>query len=183
MNNIEIDFIFPCTNCLLLTAMFILLAGALITTAMMSATTAFIVSTDTPPIAIKMPERPLTYTQLETLFYHTSAVTKMTIRTRLRIDFWFMPCAYLFLLCLGFYIKLNAAFNDSWNTPLSYIVYLPLLSWLFDLIENITAIKILDELTHTNAKVMYISSILKWLTVFVFIGFLLALLVTKTIES
>ena len=182
MNNIEISFIFPCTNCLLLTAMFILLAGALITMSMMSATTGFIYTNGTPMQRIKIPEWPMKYPALENLFLNTSEVTKQTIRSRLKIDFYFMPCAYLFLLCLGFYTQLNLDTETFLENIFNYIIYLPMCSWVFDIGENILALKQLNELSKPAASWLYAASICKWASVFIYVGFLAILVVVKLLQ-
>ena len=118
-------------------------------------------------------ELPYSFSRFKNLIGHISEKTKDTVRMSLRMDYYFMPFAYLFLFFGGWYMMqrhhLFALHPDNYK-----ILFLPFAAWLMDIVENKLAFACLANLTKTNSRLLLFASIIKWLLIF---GYLVLLFV------
>ena len=96
---------------------------------------------------------------------------KQYVRMNLKLDYYFMPFAYLLLFFGGWYIMqrhhLLSLHHEYYN-----ILFIPFAAWLFDIIENKMALSCLEKLTQSKSRLLFLASLIKWLLVF---GYIIAL--------
>jgi hypothetical protein len=159
---------------LLLWLMLICFSGACLTGGLMMVISRFFLDKDGRKFSIMAFELPLSFNKFKTLTGNISIATKDTVRMNLRLDYFFMPFAYLFLLFTGWYLlhRFNCRITVC---AYYYILFVPFTAWLFDILENLMAFACLTELTKTKAVLLFIFSLLKWILIIGYLLFLLAL--------
>jgi hypothetical protein len=93
---------------------------------------------------------------------------------QLKIDYYFMPFAYGFLLLAGSFVHWTYASRGLNFDSLFLLVWLPLVAWLFDIIENKLIAASLNNFTGSGKAGILIFSSAKW---FIALGCLVACVV------
>ena len=86
----------------------------------------------------------------------------------LKLDYYFMPFAYLLLLFGGWFV-LHQQFVFGEN-DYYYFLLTPLVAWIFDILENKIAYSSIKSVTKAKTRVLFVVALLKWLLI---IGYLL----------
>lgn len=81
-------------------------------------------------------ELPWSSTKFQDIISGMSTQTKDTVRMQLHADNYFMPFMYLFLFFCGCYMILCYNTNDMAGGPSGYILWVPFIAWLLDIVEN-----------------------------------------------
>ena len=113
-------------------------------------------------------ELPYSFSRFKKLIGNISANTKDTVRMSLRMDYYFMPFAYLFLFFGGWYIMQRHHLFEL-NPNNSKILWMPFIAWMMDIVENKIAFACLDGLTKAKSWSLFAVSTVKWLLVFGYI--------------
>lgn len=116
-------------------------------------------------------ELPFSFTRFKNIIDDISEKTKDIVRMNLKLDYKFMPFAYLFLFFGGWYI-MQRHHLFSLNDEYYKILFFPFIAWLMDIVENMLALECLVKLTKTNSRLLFFVSLVKWLIIF---GFLVML--------
>jgi len=116
-------------------------------------------------------ELPYSFTRFKNLLGNLSANTKDTVRMNLKMDYKFMPFAYLFLFFGGWYI-MQRHHLFSVNGDYYKILFFPFIAWVMDILENMLALECLVKPTKTNSRLLFFASLLKWLIIFTFLVWL-----------
>ncbi len=118
-------------------------------------------------------ELPYSFTRFTKIMNNLSDKTKDTVRMNLKLDYYFMPFAYLFLFFGGWYI-MQRHHLFSLNSEYYKILYMPLAAWVMDIVENKLAFACLENGTKTNSRLLLFVSLIKWVLIF---GYLILLFI------
>lgn len=113
-------------------------------------------------------ELPYSFRRFRNIVDHISEKTKDTVRMNLKLDFKFMPFAYLFLFFGGWYI-MQRHHLFFLNDEVYKILFFPFIAWLMDAVENMLALECLVKLTKTNSRLLFFASTVKWLIIFAYL--------------
>jgi hypothetical protein len=118
-------------------------------------------------------ELPYSFTKFKNIIENISDKTKDAVRMNLKLDYFFMPFAYLFLFFGGLYMlhRQHLLLQDS---NAYKILWLPFAAWLFDIMENMLSVLCLEKLTQTKSRLLFFVSLVKWIVIY---GFLILLYV------
>jgi hypothetical protein len=109
-------------------------------------------------------ELPYSFTKFKGIIDNITDKTKDTVRMNLKMDYYFMLFAYFFLFFAGWYI-LRHQQNLLQEGNIYNMLWIPFAAWLFDILENKMAFACLEKLTKTNARLLLIFSLIKWLLI------------------
>ncbi len=112
-------------------------------------------------------ELPFSFTKFKGIVDNTTDNTKETIRMSLKMDYYFMLFAYSFLFFAGWYVLQQQPLMQGSN--IYKFLWMPFAAWFFDVLENTTASACLEKLTKTNARLLFIFSLIKWLLIVVYV--------------
>src|SRR5215218_1744864 len=104
-------------------------------------------------------ELPYSFTRFKNIVDHISDKTKDTVRMNLKMDYKFMPFAYLFLFFGGWYI-MQRHHLFALNSDYYKILFFPFAAWLMDIVENKLAFACLEKLTKTNSRLLFFVSLI-----------------------
>lgn len=101
-----------------------------------------------------------------------SATSLNMLRKTLVWDYAFMPFFYLALVSItSLLLRHSSGFTNGWAQFLTLLRWLPLLGWLFDVMENSLSLSVLRNYTagaksigSGSVSLMYAGSVLKWFT-------------------
>ena len=119
---------------------------------------------------------PVSYKAFTTLLGNLSAKTKDTVRLHQRLDLYFMTFIYLCLFFGGWYVlHLRQVYKYD---PYAYdLLWMPLLIWLMDYLENQLVRRCLHLPTVSYSRLLLIFSLLKWLFLFSYLVVVLLVLI------
>jgi hypothetical protein len=123
-------------------------------------------------------ELPYSFSRFKSLIGNISEKTKDTVRMSLRMDYYFMPFAYLFLFFGGWYIMQRHHLFEL-NPNHFKILWMPFIAWVMDITENKIAFACLGGLTKAKSWSLFFVSAVKWLLVFGYIVLLFVIDWTK----
>jgi hypothetical protein len=89
--------------------------------------------------------------------------TKQAVKWQLQVDYYFMPFAYLFIVFTGLLAHWKNELSADRFDQLYLLVWLPLVAWLFDIIENNLVADALTSQEKSNKGYIFIISMTKWL--------------------
>ncbi len=158
---------------LLLWLMFVCFLGVFISGWAMSVMSRFFLTDKGRKFSIIDFELPYSFKRFKEIIDHISEKTKDTVRMNLKLDYYFMPFAYLLLFFGGWYI-MQRHHLLSLHHEYYKILFIPFAAWLFDIIENKMALSCLEKLTQTKSRFLFLASLIKWLLVF---GYIIALFI------
>ncbi len=113
-------------------------------------------------------ELPLSFTRFKGIIDNTTDNTKDTVRMNLKMDYLFMLFAYLFLFFGGWYV-LQQQQPLLQGSNIYKLLWMPFAAWFFDVLENTMALACLEKITKTNARMLFIFSLIKWLLIIVYV--------------
>jgi hypothetical protein len=116
-------------------------------------------------------ELPYSFTRFKNIIDNLSDNTKDTVRMNLKLDYKFMPFAYLFLFFGGWYIMQRHQLFAV-NAEYHKVLFFPFIAWVMDILENMLALECLVKMTKTNSRLLFFASLLKWLIIFTFLVWL-----------
>lgn len=167
----ELCFNIPgCTDQLLGALMFLLGCGLVLFSAVMKLLYPFLQDKDGKKVSVLKLEWPQKFTELEKMLDSLSPKAKDIIRWSLKLDFIWMAFLYLLMACLAGWVW-RCSGTAKWL--LAWSCWLPFITWLFDILENITTLSVLKDPEKTTARAMGTCSLLKWLTAAAYTLFLL----------
>lgn len=158
---------------LLLWLMLLCFLGCCVTLWPMLVMSKFFLRKDGSRFSILLFQLPLSVSKFKTLVDTITSRTKDTIRMNLKLDYFFMPFAYLLLLFGGWFTlhRQQYSFVDS---DYYKLLFIPLFAWVFDILENKLAYSCIKSVTTTRARILFVVSLMKWILI---IGYLIVLLV------
>ena len=119
---------------------------------------------------------PFSHKAFTTLLGHVSPKTKDTVRLHQRLDRYFMTFIYPCLFFGGWYVlHLRQVYKYD---PYAYdLLWLPLLIWLMDYLENQLVLRCLRSPTVSQSRLLLIFSLLKWLFLISYLVVVLLILI------
>lgn len=132
----------------------------------------FFLRKDGSQFSILLFQLPLSISKFQSLVDNISGRTKDTVRMNLKLDYYFMPFIYLLLLFGGWYVLHRQQFSFA-DSDYYKLLFVPLLAWVFDILENKTALASIKSVTKTGTRTLFIVALLKWVLI---IGYLLGIL-------
>lgn len=91
--------------------------------------------------------------------------TKQAVIWQLKVDYFFMPFAYVSLLIAGCFVHLKQGNTNAWFSETYLLAWLPLVAWLFDIIENKLIRLAITSLNKNVKMLILLFSATKWLIV------------------
>jgi hypothetical protein len=119
---------------------------------------------------------PVSYKAFTALLGNLSAKTKDTVRLHQRLDLYFMTFMYPCLFFGGWYVlHLRQVYKYD---PYAYdLLWMPLLIWLMDYLENQLVRRCLRLSTVSYSRLLLIFSLLKWFFLFSYLVVVLLVLI------
>ena len=154
---------------LLLWLMLLCFLGCCVTLWPMLVMSKFFLRKDGSRFSILLFLLPLSVSKFQTLVDTITGRTKDTIRMNLKLDYFFMPFAYLLLLFGGWFTLHRQQFSFA-NSDYYKLLFIPLVAWVFDIVENRIAYSCIKSVTTTKARILFVVSLLKWILI---IGYLI----------
>lgn len=158
----------PGFSSLLLWLMLLCFLGCCVTLWPMLIMTQFFLRKDGSRFSILLFQLPLSISRFQSLVNDINGNTKDTVKMNLKLDYYFMPFAYLLLLFGGWFV-LHQQFVFGEN-DYYYFLLTPLVAWIFDILENKIAYSSIKSVTKAKTRVLFVVALLKWLLI---IGYLL----------
>jgi hypothetical protein len=162
----------PDFSSLLLWLMLLCFLGCCITLWPMLVMSKFFLRKDGSHFSILLFQLPFSISRFQALIDNISGRTKDTVRMNLKLDYYFMPFAYLLLLFAGWYLLHRHQFIFGESAYYKFL-FAPLIAWIFDMLENRTAFTCIKSVTKAKARILFTVSLIKWILI---IGYLLILL-------
>jgi hypothetical protein len=161
---------------LLLAGLVLCFIGMILTTAIMSAISGFfyykLPLKGKPGNSISNPPRYARFSIMDIqlrrrkiweIIQGMDAKTKEAVKWQLQVDYYFMPFAYLFILFTGMLAHLKNNLAGDLFDQLYLIIWLPLVAWVFDIIENNLLAAALTSQEKSGKGYIFIISRIKWL--------------------
>jgi hypothetical protein len=168
-----------CPDNLLLFGIFATFLGFMSIGRLMLVAGKFVVDENGNRISVMRLEVPKNVEAFTTTLSKMTEKSKYAARLNLNLDFLFMPFLYMCMYFIATYVQLrfeyNHAITDAWMTGLIVIRFLPFLTWLLDIAENLFTLMALKKPGKALVNLMRFVSVLKWLTGAVFVGYWLLL--------
>lgn len=159
---------------LLLVGMLVCLVGMLITTIIMASISKFfyyqpskLAATNQPLfllrfsiMALELPGK-----KFDEIIQGVNKKTVEALQWQLKVDYYFMPFAYFFLVLAGSFVHLVYASENIVFDPSCFLVWLPFVAWVFDIVENVLISATLSTQTTSRKGAILFFSAFKWLVV------------------
>jgi hypothetical protein len=104
-------------------------------------------------------------------------------------DYAFMPFFYIALFSItSLLLRHSSGFTNGWAQFLSVLQWIPLMSWLFDIIENALSLSVLRNYAASSKSIgnglvslMYTGFVLKWFTLVGWAVCIVSFLISHTV--
>ena len=120
------------------------------------------------PFSILQLELPWSYNKFQNITQHMPEKTKDTVRMQLRLDYYFMPFVYLFLFFGGCFVLWCKNNGETALDRYSFLLWIPFIAWLFDIIENKLIASSLVRTTRGKTTALLFFSSIKWIIAILF---------------
>ena len=158
---------------MLLWLMLLCFLGCLVTLWPMLIMSQFFLRKDGTRFSILLFQLPLSISKFQSLVNDINGNTKDTVRMNLKLDYYFMPFMYLLLLFTGWYVlHQQFVFGES---DYYYLLFAPLIAWVFDILENKIAYSSIKSVTKTKTRVLFMVALLKWLLIIAYLLLIVAI--------
>ena len=149
---------------LLLALMVLCLLGTIITAWAMKIVSGFFLDKKNKKFFITQFQFPWSYEKFKMMVDDIPDHRKDAVRMQLRIDYYFMPFAYGLLFFAGCYVLwfTSKQLSNSVN-HYTYLLWVPFLAWLFDIIENKLISSSLNQTSRTKTLLLLSVSLAKWI--------------------
>ena len=163
----------PDFSSLLLWLMLLCFLGCCVTLWPMLVMSKFFLRKDGSRFSIFLFQLPLSISKFQTLVDNITSRTKDTIRMNLKLDYFFMPFFYLLIL-FGGWLTLHRQQYSFSESDYYKLLFVPLLAWVFDIMENKIAYSCIKTVTIAKARTLFFVSLIKWILI---IGYFIFLVV------
>ncbi len=158
---------------LLLWLMVVCFLGLCITVRPMLVISRFFVTKKHTKFSIMNFKLPYSFTKFKGIIDNISDKTKDTVRMNLKLDYYFMPFAYLFLFFSGWYVLQRHNPYLPEKSSYYWVLWVPCVAWVFDILENKIAHSCIEVVTKAKARSLFFVSLIKWMLVLGYVVFLL----------
>jgi hypothetical protein len=164
----------PDFSSLLLWLMLLCFLGCCVTLWPMLVMSRFFLRKDGTRFSILLFQLPFSISKFQSLVNNITGRTKDTVRMNLKLDYYFMPFVYLLLLFGGWYVLHLQQFSFA-ESNYYKLLFLPLLAWVFDILENKTALASIKLVTKTKTRTLFVFALIKWILIIGYLGFMVAI--------
>lgn len=127
--------------------------------------------------------------EMKTFLDGFSATGLKMLRKALILDYAFMPFFYIALFTItSLLLRHSSGFTSGWAHFLTVLRWIPLMSWLFDAMENSLSLSVLRNYIASPKSIgnglvlmMYAGSVLKWFTLLGWLVCIISFLISNLV--
>jgi hypothetical protein len=132
----------PCPENILWWLICICIIGVMISSAIMLQAGRFSLTRDGEQVSVQKLHLMRNATAIDGVLRRMSTASRQSLRRGLRGDFLFMPFFYGLLICIGLQLRLGSQL-DNWESVITILCLVPLLTLASDLLENFAMLGLL----------------------------------------
>ncbi len=184
----EVYFQIPCPENILWWIICIAIIGTLITGVVMLQSARFALTREGVPVSTQRFHRSWRAGKAAETLEDMSANARASMRHGIKTDYVFAIFFYGLMICLSILALRNSGM-EGWREILIALCWLPVLTFLFDLLEDTAALSVLSayerkrETAPVSVLLMTIFSLLKWASGIAWLVIMISLGITESVAA
>jgi hypothetical protein len=177
--NFTISLTDTCLQNILLWIIIIGAAGTIVTGNIQVVISRFYTDRNGAPFTGMQMEFCFSLEQYRSLIARMDDKMKGSVRNTLKVDYLFMFFLYGMMIALAIYLPLALPdhITDTWQHVFHAMIWITVVVWIFDILENILTAKNLTAFKHVRAFFQLVCTLIKWLAGVVYLLWLLSFVV------